>query len=382
MAIDWNVYLFTVEDDSSSVAINQESKVEMSSSNNTNVVKPILVSDDTEDETFSTTHRMESQSKIEFNRLAIINHKKMQDGIAAATSEFLNNKIRPSTNKAYDNGWKHWFLCHNQNFSTNHLNTLCSSVASVFSVLCPSEPEIAEQSVIKDFFFAAKRKSELKTILLLCMSTMWRPRSDIGRLQYRDIILKKEDTGSFSVRIHSRNPKEGQVKSIILGELDDEEMCTIRTLSTFISKTAILRKDLPEGHTLLLTYIGSPKNSTSVKPTNIANWVKTVMAGAGIDTKEYQAYSIRTASSTKAVELDHSIQEEKRITLEVGVESTRIGLGTTTNTIFNYTFRLNKLPNEGIVGYNVEEQELIGNYIDPILGPILHRPEQDKLFYG
>ncbi|CEP06880.1 hypothetical protein [Parasitella parasitica] len=195
--------------------------------------------------------------------------------------------------------------------------------------------EIAEQTMIKDLF-ASKRRSEvkipsekqlatwnigilvdyvktklsptvtlsleqlqLKTILLLCMSTMWRPRSDIGRLQYRDIIFKKDDTGgTSSVRIHSRNPKEGPVKSTILGELSDEDMCT---------------------------------NSTSVKPTTVANWVKTAMAEAGIDTKDYQAHSIRAASSTKAVELGHSIQEE-RITFDVGVEETKIGLGTTTNT--------------------------------------------------
>ncbi|KAG1450436.1 hypothetical protein G6F56_008351 [Rhizopus delemar] len=119
-------------------------------------------------------------------------------------------------------------------------------------------------------------------------------------------------TCSFSVRIHSRNPKEGQVKSIILSELDDEEMCTARTLFTFIPNTAILRKDLPEDHTLFLTYIDSPKNSTSVKPKTIANWVKTAMTEAGIDTKEYQAHSIRAASSTKAVELGHSIQEVKK----------------------------------------------------------------------
>lgn len=155
-----------------------------------------------------------------------------------------------------------------------------------------------------------------------------------------------------------------------MGQLDDEEICTVRTLSTFIVKTDILRKDLPEDHTLFLTYIDSPKISTSVKPTTIANWIKTAMAEAGIDTKEYQAHSIRAASSTKAVELGHSIQEvkkhanwslnsntfekhyfkpstqpsssttinnsvfstENRITLEVGVESTGIGLGMTTNT--------------------------------------------------
>ncbi|CAO3701322.1 unnamed protein product [Rhizopus stolonifer] len=41
---------------------------------------------------------------------------------------------------------------------------------------------------------------------------------------------------------------------------------------------------------------------------------------------------------------------------------------------------INKLPNQEIIDNDVEEQELITNYIDPILSPILHRPEGDKLF--
>ncbi|KAG1049829.1 hypothetical protein G6F43_007864 [Rhizopus delemar] len=94
------------------------------------------------------------------------------------------------------------------------------------------------------------------------------------------------------------------------------------------------------------------------------------MDKAGVDTNNYQAHSIRAASSTKAVELDHSIKDvkkyakwslssntfeqynykpspqsfssiaisnslfscpEKRITSEVEVESTGIRLDTTTN---------------------------------------------------
>ncbi|KAG1390352.1 hypothetical protein G6F60_013009 [Rhizopus arrhizus] len=95
------------------------------------------------------------------------------------------------------------------------------------------------------------------------------------------------------------------------------------------------------------------------------------MQAAGIDTTNFQAHSIRLAASTKAVELGHSIQDVKKhanwslqsntfedfyykpssqassstainnsifsstensITLEVGVESTGISLGTTSNT--------------------------------------------------
>ncbi|KAG1045554.1 hypothetical protein G6F43_011250 [Rhizopus delemar] len=200
---------------------------------------------------------------------------------------------------------------------------------------------------------------------------MWRPRSDIGRLQYCDIVLKQDEMTS-SIRIHARTPKESQVKSITLGTIEDEDLCPVKTIFQFVAKTVHLRKDLPEDRTLFLAYIDSnQKPAMSVRPTTVANWVKAAMGKAGINIKDYQAHSIRAASSTKAVELGHSIQDvkkhanwslnsntfenfyykpssqtststainnsifcspEKRITLEAEVESTGIRLGTTTNT--------------------------------------------------
>ncbi|RCH82737.1 hypothetical protein CU097_004477, partial [Rhizopus azygosporus] len=42
--------------------------------------------------------------------------------------------------------------------------------------------------------------------------------------------------------------------------------------------------------------------------------------------------------------------------------------------------QLNKLPNEETIDYTVEEQGLINNFVDPILSPLLHRPEKEKPF--
>ncbi|KAG0848661.1 hypothetical protein G6F17_011455 [Rhizopus arrhizus] len=428
LAQEGDVCLPTLEDDTTSSQINKTATINKSCTSDTIVAEPVLVPDDTEHETFESTYNMEGEQEMESSRLAVINHKRLQDGLDQHTIDYLNSKIRQSTQKAYDHGWNNWvkwcetqqprcdpveynplnvlqFLRHNQNFSSNHLNTLRSSIASVFSILYPDKQQIAEQMVIKEFF-AAKRKSEvkipteqqlvtwdinilveyvktqlspsetlsleqlqLKTILLLCMATMWRPRSDIGRLQHRDIILKEDENG-MTMRVHARTPKESQIKSIILGQNKEEELCPVRTTSKFLSLTTELRKDLPDDHTLFLTYIDSPKVSTSVRPTTVANWIKTAMEAAGVDTNAFQAHSIRAASSTKAVELGHQIQDvkkhanwslnsntfekyyykpssqassstaisnsifstEKRITLEVGVESTGISLGTTTNT--------------------------------------------------
>lgn len=102
------------------------------------------------------------------------------------------------------------------------------------------ETPIATQPLIQDFF-AAKRKSEvkipstqqsstwdtdkltryikstwafseelslfdvqLKTLTLLCLATMARPRSDIGRLQSRDVHFQRNQEEVLGVTIHFR----------------------------------------------------------------------------------------------------------------------------------------------------------------------------------
>lgn len=52
----------------------------------------------------------------------------------------------------------------------------------------------------------------------------------------------------------------------------------------------------------------------------------------------------------------------------------------TTNKQFFYISSLYKLPNEEIKEHEIEEQELIVNYIDPIISLLLHYPGHDKLF--
>ncbi|EIE75930.1 hypothetical protein RO3G_00634 [Rhizopus delemar RA 99-880] len=154
---------------------------------------------------------------------------------------------------------------------------------------------------------------QLKTILLLCMATMWRPRSDIGCLQHRDITINNDHKGEIQATIHTRTPKEAQVKSITLGTYQDQQLCPVQTLQSFLNKTSQFRTNLPEDHALFLTYLEQEdKKSSSVRPSTITNWIKSAMQDAGIDTKHFQAHSIRSASSTKAVELGRSIQDVKK----------------------------------------------------------------------
>ncbi|KAG0839800.1 hypothetical protein G6F17_013766 [Rhizopus arrhizus] len=183
MVTKGDVSVSTLEVNSASVKENSGTEIEASSSNHSMVAQPILVSNDSKNETHSTSNNLEDQSEMVSSRLAIINNYRLQDGITEDTIRYLNQKTRQSTHKAYDNGWTHWtswckqqqppykpldydekillkFLQANKGYSSTHLNTLRSSIASVFSVIHSNRPPIAEQSLIKDFF-TAKRNSEI-----------------------------------------------------------------------------------------------------------------------------------------------------------------------------------------------------------------------------
>ncbi|KAG0864788.1 hypothetical protein G6F16_010745 [Rhizopus arrhizus] len=357
------VSLSSVEVNTTSIEEDQRTKTKGGSLNNTDVAQPILVSNNSENETSTTSISVASKQKMVPSRMEIIHNYRKKVGLDDITISFLAKKTRESTNRMYDNGWNKWgqwcliydknpeeynavnvlqFLRSNIKYSNAHLNGLRSSIASVFAVIHEDKLPIAENNMIKDFFIA-KKKSEVKipahhqlftwditillrhiketlsssaelslqqlqvkTILLLCMATMWRPRSDIGRLQFQDVHIQAEEN-SHNITLHSREPKEAQVKSTILGEFEDKDLYPVHSLIQFLNNTNNFRQNLPRDHSLFLTYLAqTDKPSDSVRPTTVANWIKDEMEKAGIDITKFQAHSIRTASSTEAVELGHS----------------------------------------------------------------------------
>jgi hypothetical protein len=220
----------------------------------------------------------------------------------------------------------------------------------VFRVLHPEEIPLANQPIIQAFF-ATNRRSEiklpstsqleiwdmnkmtnflvstwadsssltlydlqLKTIALLYPAIIARPRSDIGRLQFQDIIFNFEDSNNSiptGVKIHFREPKETQVKTTRLDLLQDTRLCPVSTLYLFTSKSNHLRINLPTDHTLFLAHIDKLEQVASIRPSTMSSWVKSIMARSGVDTTIYKAHSIRSVSSTKVVEKGQSIQAVK-----------------------------------------------------------------------
>ncbi|KAG1063729.1 hypothetical protein G6F41_010576 [Rhizopus arrhizus] len=316
------------------------------------------------------------QQEMDISRLEVIEASKKNNGLDEDVLKFLRNATRKRTHQLYNRGWSLWskwcqdqhpkinpleyeeqnvvkFLVSQKQYSSQYLNVLRSSIASVFKVIHKNKPPIAQQPLVQEFF-SAKRRSEVtlptkqkvetwdldillqhmvkkfedndsltleelqeKVILLLCISSMWRPRSDIGTLQLRDIEFSFENEGSSTsqqvtgVTIHIREPKEAQTKTTRLGVLKVSHMCPVVCLYSFISRTQSLRVGLPNDHTVFLAYLSDPSKVKSISQVTVANIVKKNMAEAGIDTKTYGPHTIRSASSTKAVQLGHDIQKIK-----------------------------------------------------------------------
>ena len=183
----------------------------------------------------------ETQQNVDFSRLKIISAHNKSDGLDESGIQFLQHAHRRRIHQLYNRGWSLWtkwcqqqhppvspreyepknvlrFLVAHQYYSHQYLNVLRSSIASVFNVIHKDKQPLANQQLIQNFS-TAKKKSEVKlpskqetstwdlnmllqylvchfqdndslsltqlqdnVILLLCISTMFRPRSDIDTL--------------------------------------------------------------------------------------------------------------------------------------------------------------------------------------------------------
>ncbi|KAG2216398.1 hypothetical protein INT45_012487 [Circinella minor] len=311
-----HVLISTMEIHPSSYSQNQTTKDSRSSAHNTILDNTVLVPDDNLNETIEYTKHIQTK-EVDYDRMATIKRKKTE-------RKWVDwcNQQRPKINpEEYEPKNVFKYLMENRNYSSQYLNGLRSSIASVFKLIHPNNTLIAEVDCIQEFF-EAKRKSEfiiptkekfqtwdldvlknyikkkwpaadhntmslyylqIKTILVMCMTTFGRPRSDVGRILYQDVHLEYEMNQVTSVLLHFREAKETQVKSQIFGILKDEDLCLVRILHSFMDRTKHLRSSLPDNHTLFLKFIFDPNKVGSVSPGTVATWIK-------------------TSSSTKAVE--------------------------------------------------------------------------------
>ena len=84
MLTEGDVFIPTLEIDTPSTKEISRTKGKVSSSSDSIMAQPILVSDDLKDEAHTTTNHLENQSEMVSSRLAIINNSRLQDGLLAA----------------------------------------------------------------------------------------------------------------------------------------------------------------------------------------------------------------------------------------------------------------------------------------------------------
>ncbi|KAG0980756.1 hypothetical protein G6F29_007590 [Rhizopus arrhizus] len=360
----------TMEIGSSSAENVQEAKGEGSDIGDSILANTILVPNDIENDKEKTTD-IPNLKNLAASRMEIIRQSMEKQNLDLTTINHLQHKHRKETINNYNRNWERWanwcsqqsptinyleyapknvlkYLVQNRHYSTSHLNGIRSSIASVFNVVYPSKPSIGQHHLIQDFFTAHKKQRvqiptreeieiwdldillkfikakyahndrltimelQYKTVLLLSIFTMWRPKSDISRLQHRDVLFQTENGRIQGVTLICRLPKEAQQKTISLGTIDTSDLCPVTTLYLFIQKTEGYRGKLPENQTLFLAYINEQKPTSCVSPNTVTGWIKNNMSQAGIDTTKYQPHSIRSAASTKAVQLGFKIDDVKK----------------------------------------------------------------------
>ncbi|KAG1474515.1 hypothetical protein G6F56_000315 [Rhizopus delemar] len=230
MAQDRLISTPSMEDDPEDDQETQTGQDQISSAYYAQLANPILVAHDPTTE-HQVTNAIANQQIMVFDRLAIIRaHEVQKNGLIPESSEYLRMSNKEATHRNCDLQWKGWVLwCHsqqpsldpieykpekavewlveNKKYSSQHLNTMRSAIASVYRVIHEDKPRLAFSRGILSFF-ASKRRTDTrppnsfqetydpkiiiemikkwgltekmdlqmfqqKTILLITMATMW-----------------------------------------------------------------------------------------------------------------------------------------------------------------------------------------------------------------
>ncbi|KAI8638812.1 hypothetical protein BD408DRAFT_455546 [Parasitella parasitica] len=85
---------------------------------------------------------------------------------------------------------------------------------------------------------------------------MGRPWSDIGTLQYRNVIFTTQENKAVSVITHFQEAIESQLKTT-QSRLQDSTSCPTTILTKYVTRTSHLWSALPSNHTYVFDVFGS-----------------------------------------------------------------------------------------------------------------------------
>lgn len=143
-----------------------------------------------------------------------------------------------------------------------------------------------------------------KLAMLIALTTANRA-SEIQAMNL-EFMMDKGDNVVFSLPKITKTMRPGaKPHQVTLWEYAEKVLDVTHCLRTYIRRTAAWRKK-KEQHQLLL---GITEPHKPVKTCTISNWLKKLMAMAGIDTDTFTAHSVRGASTSKASQVGLSILE-------------------------------------------------------------------------
>lgn len=133
----------------------------------------------------------------------------------------------------------------------------------------------------------------LKLIALVALATAARAQS-LSALDLKFMYKnEKEDIIVFQIRELLKTSRPGtSLPNIILRKFDKPQICVVRTLLHYISRT----KDVRKSSSLFISYVTYCKVTSST----LSRWLKTVLLKADINIDVFKGHSFRGASTSAA----------------------------------------------------------------------------------
>lgn len=139
-----------------------------------------------------------------------------------------------------------------------------------------------------------------KLAMLLALATQARS-SDLASISFRSVSFASTDTMQFTViqpkeRAGANQSRKEHVAALGPGE----PLCPVACTQRYLEVTTPLRTPAIRQADRLLLITKRPHSPATAQ--TIANWNKSTMDRAGVDTEVYTAHSIRMASTSKALD--------------------------------------------------------------------------------
>ena len=293
----------------------------------------------------------QNETEQQIDRLDYIRKSSTYQKFSPEAKALLEKAERKQTKKSYQSAW-HQFCdwCHKQfenpcDFKiSNAINYLAylsstkpnsvtlhrSAISSTWKILFPELPTFGENELTKRFMkginesYPKKPKNtendwciqqvlevcktidnntctindlSSKTSILLALATFWRPRSDLARIEFKNVIFKE-----IYFKVTASQPKEGDFKTTTVYKCSDQDICPYVCLKKYIERTAETR----QGSNSSKLFIVTSKQTHDASGDTIARWIKQIFHRANINAN---VHSTRSVASTLAKEMGIAQEE-------------------------------------------------------------------------